>query len=287
MKNQRLRKMRLDLLLVARGHFDSRTKAQAAILAGDVAVGGVLCDKSGVPVSQDADISIKTRSRWVGRGAEKLLAAFQRFGVSCEGRVCMDVGAGSGGFTQVMLEKGAAKVYAVDVGYGQFDLKLRGDPRVVLLERTNARNLSAKEVPDPAGFFSMDVSFISIFKILPALRPLLSLDADGVILFKPNFEAKKGEVQKGGLLLDQKIHERLLVEACEFLAAEGWVLSDLIPSPIRGGDGNVEYLLSVARGTSVTAPPDKILAVVAEAFETYPAAKLRDNTTFDTTEPSG
>ncbi len=253
-------------MLVDLGHFPTRAKAQAAILAGDVEVDGLQCDKAGHAVPRDARISIRTRRRWVGRGAEKLIAALDRFDVSCAGRVCMDIGAGSGGFTQVMLERGASQVYAVDVGYGQFDVKLRNDPRVVLLERKNARTLSTKEIPVPAKFFSMDVSFISIFKILPAIRPLMAEDAAGIILFKPNFEARKTEVKKGGLVLDPEIHRRLLTAALQNFSDAGLALVDLIPSPIRGGDGNIEYLLSITRRQSAALPPDRIPSIVDQAF---------------------
>lgn len=235
-------------------------------MAGDVEVDGVKCDKAGHAVPKDALIHIRPRARWVGRGAEKLLAALDQFGVSCAGRVCLDIGAGSGGFTQVMLERGASRVYAVDVGYGQFDVKLRADPRVVLIERANARTLSPKQIPEPVNFLSMDVSFISIFKVLPAIRPLMSEDAAGVILFKPNFEAKKTEVKKGGLLLDPEIHCRLLMEARQKLADERFMLVDLIPSPIRGGSGNIEYLLSVTCRQSAGIPPERIPSIVDRSF---------------------
>lgn len=236
-------------------------------MAGIVRVDGERCDKAGRPVAPDAKIDVLSKTRWVSRGAEKLLAAFDRFGLSCDGQICLDIGAGSGGFTQVLLERGARRVYAVDVGYGQFDAKLRANERVVLLERKNARTLTSKDITDSADFFSMDVSFISIFKILPAIVPLLSPQAVGALLFKPNFEAHKKEVKKGGLLLDPAIHRRLLTDACCRLAA-GTPVHDLAPSPIRGGDGNVEYLLAVSRQPASAVPLEKISAVVDHAFAT-------------------
>lgn len=249
-----------------RGLFESRAKAQAAILAGTVFVAGEKSDKAGRPVPPDAGIEVRSKSRWVGRGAEKLSAALDRFGLSCRGRICLDIGAGSGGFTQVLLDRGAARVYAVDVGYGQFDARLRPDPRLVLLERKNARTLTTADVPPPVDFLAMDVSFISVFKILPAIIPLLSPAAEGVILFKPNFEAARGEVRKGGLLLDPAIHTRLLTAAAHKLADLHLFLADLIPSPLRGGDGNIEYLLKVSRANPAPVPPESVACVVAEAF---------------------
>lgn len=202
----------------------------------------------------------------VSRGAHKLAAALSNWRSPLAGKVCLDVGAGSGGFTQVMLEQNPKCVYAVDVGYGQFEWKLRNHPHLVLLERKNARFLTKEDVPDPVDFFSVDVSFISIYKIFPALSALLTPEAYGVVLFKPNFEAPRREVARGGLLLDPDIHLRLLTEASEKTAALGLSLSDLMPSPIRGSSGNIEYLLRLGRPTAPPVSPEKISAVVSAAF---------------------
>ncbi|MBI4180226.1 TlyA family RNA methyltransferase [bacterium] len=206
--------------------------------------------------------------RYVSRGGLKLAAALKAWAIPVDGRVCLDVGAGSGGFTQVMLEQNPARLYAVDVGYGQFEWKLRGDPRLVLLERKNARFLTKEDIPDPVDFFSVDVSFISIFKIFPAILPLLSPAAEGVILFKPNFEARREEVQKGGILSDPAVHRRLLLEASQKFPSAGLTFAELMPSPIRGSGGNVEYLLWLKKGSD--APPvetDRISSTVTTAFQ--------------------
>lgn len=257
---------RLDVLLVARGLFESRARAQAAVMAGDVEVGGHPCMKAGTSVPADAQISVRPRKMWVSRGAEKLTAAFERFGLSCESKVCVDIGASTGGFTQVMLERGAVRVYAVDVGYGQMDARLRDDPRVVLMERTNARDLTAASIPEHPTFFVIDVSFISAFKVLPAVRPLLADDAVGMILFKPNFEARREEVKKGGLLLDAAIHRRLLVESLPAFSKQNMALIDLAPSPLRGTDGNIEYLMHVSCGAAASCDEDALFRAVDLAF---------------------
>lgn len=259
-------KRRLDVFLVERGDFESRARAQAAIMAGTVCVNGQMCDKAGTPISPDAQVEVAAGKRWVSRGAEKLNAAVDHWNLSCAGKICMDIGAGSGGFTQVLLEHGASRVYAVDVGYGQFDSKLRGHPSVILLERTNARELSRELIPDPIEILAMDVSFISIFKVLPAIRPLLAADFSAVVLFKPNFEARREEVQKGGLLLDRDIHIRLLTECRSNLESSGWFLADIIPSPIRGGDGNIEYLLRMESSSARVFSEGQIAGIVSAAF---------------------
>lgn len=259
-------KIRLDQRLLETAQFESRNRAQAAILAGSVSVNGEICRKAGARVSPQDRVDVRARSDWVSRGAEKLSAAFLAFPIQIGDAVCMDVGAGSGGFTQVLLRQGAARVYAVDVGYGQFDARLRSDPRVVLLERTNARLLLTDDIPEPVQFFVMDVSFISAFKILPAIHRVAAPNSEGIVLFKPNFEAKRREVKKGGLLLDPDIHLRLVSDARNSLPDFGWVLSELMASPIRGGDGNIEYLFRLRRPPARAVTPDSIRKIISTAF---------------------
>ncbi len=271
------KRVRLDTLLVDRGLFSTRSRAAAAVLAGDVSVNGSCCTKAGTAVDTEARIDVKTRPAWVSRSAEKLDAGFKTFDMSCSGSVALDVGAGSGGFTQVLLDRGASKVYAVDVGYGQFDARLRGDPRLNLMERKNARELTRADIPEPVAFLTMDVSFISIFLILPVVRGFLTETADGIILFKPNFEAEKGEVQKGGLLLDPVIHRRLLTAAVDKFSAARLRLVDIIPSPIRGRDGNVEYLMRVSASAGPTVEPQSLQSAVDRAFGCFTSSDSTRN----------
>lgn len=239
---------RLDLLLVARGLAPTRQKAQALILSGAVSVDGRRVDKAGAPVEEDADVAVAGPPHpYVSRGGVKLAAALDEFGLDPSGLVCLDVGASTGGFTDCLLRRGAAKVYAVDVGYGQLDAKLRGDPRVVLREKVNARSLSRDDVPEPVRIAAVDVSFISTRLVLPAVVPLLAPDGALVVLVKPQFEAGRGEVGKGGIVRSEEVRRRVVSEIAEF--AGGLHLEGIgaIRSPIRGAHGNEEFLLGFHR----------------------------------------
>jgi 23S rRNA (cytidine1920-2'-O)/16S rRNA (cytidine1409-2'-O)-methyltransferase len=236
-------KLRLDRLLVERGLAESRTRAEALILAGRVSVAGRENVKPGTPMAPDAEVSVaEPEHPWVSRGGVKLAAALDHFGIDPADRVCLDVGASTGGFTDVLLSRGALRVYAVDVGYGQLHAKLRTDPRVVLLEKVNARGLSRSEVSEPVDLLVADVSFISLTMILPAAVPLLAPGAAAVLLVKPQFEAARGEVGKGGIVRDPAIRQRAISRVAAAAAALGLTALGTIPSPIRGADGNEEFL---------------------------------------------
>jgi len=236
-------KLRLDRVLVERGLAESRTRAEALILAGRVRVEGHESVKPGTAVAPDTEVSVAAPEHpWVSRGGVKLAAALDHFGIDPSGRVCLDVGASTGGFTDVLLSRGARTVYAVDVGYGQLHAKLRGDPRVVLLEKVNARYLSRAQVPVPVELLVADVSFISLSLILPAAVPLLAPGAAAVLLVKPQFESARGEVGKGGIVRDPAVRERAVARVAASAVALGLGPLGTIRSPIAGADGNEEFL---------------------------------------------
>jgi 23S rRNA (cytidine1920-2'-O)/16S rRNA (cytidine1409-2'-O)-methyltransferase len=244
-------KRRLDQLLVERGLFESRARAQAAIMAGLVFVAGRKADKPGVPVAADAVVEVKGKEHpYVSRGGMKLAAALDRFGIDPAGRTCLDVGASTGGFTEVLLRRGAAKVYAVDVGHGQLAWSLRNDPRVVVLERTNARHLTRAEVPEPIDLIVCDASFIGLETVLPAPLALAAPGAHVVALIKPQFEVGPANVGKGGIVRDPVLHDRVCARIAAWLAAQsGWSVLGVVPSPIEGADGNREFLIAAHRAT--------------------------------------
>jgi 23S rRNA (cytidine1920-2'-O)/16S rRNA (cytidine1409-2'-O)-methyltransferase len=239
-------KLRLDQLLVDRAFAESREKAQALILAGHVKVDGQKSDKPGRAVPADAQVEVLERPRYVSRGGLKLEAALDHFAIAVEGRVCLDVGASTGGFTDCLLQRGAARVYAVDTGHGQIDWKLRGDPRVVLRENVNARYLTPEDFPEKFDLAVCDASFISATLLIPAIVPLVTAKGDVVILVKPQFEVGRGEVGKGGIVRDPQLHQsacnrvRAAVEALGFCTA-------IMESPILGAEGNREFLLYARR----------------------------------------
>lgn len=239
-------RVRLDQLLVERGLAESRAKAQALVLAGEVTVDGSRAVKPGHSVSRDSRIEIAEPSRYVSRGGYKLEGALDNWRIDVRGLVCADIGSSTGGFTDCLLQRGAARVYAVDVGAGQLDWKLRGDERVVLRERVNARYLSREHIPEPLDFACADVSFISVTMILPALVPLLKPAAGMVILVKPQFEVGRGKVRKGGIVRDPELH-RAACGRVEGAARELGFETAIMESPVLGAEGNREFLLYARR----------------------------------------
>ncbi|HEB02584.1 MAG TPA: TlyA family RNA methyltransferase [Nitrospirae bacterium] len=236
-------KKRLDILLVERGLVQSRERAKALIMEGKVLIAGVPALKAGSMVDGDSDISLKEDMPFVSRGGVKLEAAMEHFNIDVEGLVAMDVGASTGGFTDCLLQRGALKVYSVDVGYGQLDWKLRNDPRVRMLERTNMRHLSREAVGDVIEFAVMDLSFISLRLVIAKVKEFLSGSAGVVALVKPQFEVGKADVGKGGVVRDEKKRLAAVQSISDHFAANGFRVVGVIPSPIKGQKGNVEYLL--------------------------------------------
>ena len=240
-------KKRADILLVERGLFDSRAKARAAIEAGRVTAGGATVAKASDMLAEDAEITAQAAHPWVGRGALKLDHALTLWPIVVEGRTVVDVGASTGGFTEVCLSRGAAKVYAVDVGRGQLHAKLTGDDRVVDLSGTDARSLDAALVPDAPQLIVSDVSFISLAKALPAALALAEPGADLVALIKPQFEVGRENIGKGGLVKDEAAREKAVADVLAFLTDSGWIVSETALSPILGGEGAVEHLVWAIR----------------------------------------
>jgi 23S rRNA (cytidine1920-2'-O)/16S rRNA (cytidine1409-2'-O)-methyltransferase len=239
----KLPKQRLDTLLVARGSFESREKAQRAIMAGEVIVGDHRVDKPGTQVAGDAQITVKGGLRYVGRGGLKMEAALGAFGIDPTGAVCLDIGASTGGFTDCLLQRGAAKVYAIDVGHSQLDWKIRSDPRVVVREKLNARYLTRADIPDAPSICVIDVSFISLTLILPPAFELVTPTGVIVALVKPQFELGKHEVGKGGIVRDPAAHESAVGKIRDFVTGPlGRKWEAVIESPILGGEGNKEFL---------------------------------------------
>lgn len=239
---------RLDVLVWQRGLAPSRAKAQACILAGQIAVNGSTITRAGTPVDPSATITRRApASPYVSRGGDKLAAALTAFALDVSQRVALDVGASTGGFTDCLLQAGARRVYAVDVGYGQLHWRLRTDPRVIVHERTNARYLSPAQVPEPVEILTVDASFISLRLLFPALRPFLAPAAMGVVLIKPQFEVGKGQVGKHGVVRDPQQHQQVLWEVLTAAQAGGLAVQGLIPSPLLGPQGNREFLACLQR----------------------------------------
>lgn len=252
-------KIRLDVLLTERGLAPSREKAKAFIMAGDVLVDGERCDKAGQLVQQDAEITVKAGLKYVSRGGLKLEKAMQKHHFDLGGKVCMDIGASTGGFTDCMLQNGASRVYSVDVGYGQLAWKLRTDERVVNLERTNARHLTQEQIPEPVDFSSVDVSFISLTLILPVLHRLLREDGEAVVLVKPQFEAGRENVGKKGVVRDPEVHKMVLHKIADFCSEHGFCLLDADYSPVKGPEGNIEYLYTLRKSAEQSEITDEQL----------------------------
>lgn len=266
-------KERLDVLLVSKGYFDSREKAKRAIMAGMVFVGGERIDKPGAQCNPDSVIEIKGNPNpYVSRGGLKLEKAVSEFGIDLEEYICVDVGASTGGFTDVMLKNGAKKVYSVDVGYGQLAWELRNDPRVVCLERTNFRYVTSQQIPEPLDFGSVDVSFISLKLILPPLKKLLKPDGKVVCLIKPQFEAGRSKVGKKGVVKDPLVHEEVINSIIEAAQNLGFLIKGLSFSPVKGPEGNIEYLLYLDNEESGNQEAIDVNEIVKEAHKSLDRA---------------
>ncbi len=259
-------KKRLDLLVYEAGLAESREKAKALIMAGVIYVDNQKADKPGTTYPEDTKPEMRgTKLKYVSRGGLKLEKAMQSFGLDMTGLTTMDIGASTGGFTDCMLQNGAVKVYAVDVGYGQLDWKLRSDERVVNLERTNVRYITSEQVPDVIDFFSVDVCFISLTLVLPAVRPLLKENGTAVCLIKPQFEAGKGKVGKNGVVRDRQIHEEVIQKIIDYCLHNGFDVLDLDYSPIKGPEGNIEYLLYIRKSEEPKAVKEPDVEAVVTA----------------------
>ena len=237
-KNQRI-----DLLLYEKGYFESREKARAAIMAGKIRINGKIADKPGMSVPAEAKIEVMGGLPYVSRGGLKLEKALKSFDIDVTGRVVLDVGASTGGFTDCALQNGAARVYAVDVGYGQLAWKLRTDPRVVTIERMNIKNLKPEDLGCKPDFVTIDVSFISLEKIMPRIGLLVESAARGVALIKPQFEAGRDKVGKKGVVKDPAVHREVVQRICTMVEKNGWTVLGLDFSPVKGPEGNIEFLI--------------------------------------------
>jgi 23S rRNA (cytidine1920-2'-O)/16S rRNA (cytidine1409-2'-O)-methyltransferase len=244
----KLEKERLDVLLFNKGLFDSREKCKTAIMAGSIWIDGIREDKPGTKVPVDCQLEIRENTNpFVSRGGLKLAKAVSEFGINLENKVCLDIGASTGGFTDCMLKNGAAKVVAIDVGYGQLAWVLRNDSRVICMERTNVRYLKPEDIGFLSDFASIDVSFISLTKVLPAVLALLKDEAELVCLIKPQFEAGREQVGKHGVVRDSRIHKEVILSIVNFVSARNLYIKELSYSPIKGPEGNIEYLLYVSK----------------------------------------
>ena len=259
-----MKKVRLDQLLTDRGLAPSREKAKACIMAGDVFVDGQRVDKPGTAVDPEKEIEVRGEAcPYVSRGGLKLEKALRVFAVDPAGRTCLDCGASTGGFTDVLLQNGAAKVYAVDVGYGQLAWSLRCDERVVNLERTNARTLTSELIPEPIDLAVMDLAFISVRLVLPAVLPLLKAEGEVLCLLKPQFEAGRDKVGKKGVIRDEAVHLEVLRSFLDFVPGAGFTVMGADFSPIRGPEGNIEYLVRLKKGAWEAPEIDPVSIVTA------------------------
>lgn len=241
------KKLRLDQLLVGKGLFPSREQAQRAVMAGDVKVGTRIAVKPSELFEEQALISIKPTPKYVGRGALKLESALDYFKVEVWGKTALDIGASTGGFTDCMLQRGVGKVYAVDVGYGQLNWKLRNDPRVIVLEKINARSLSSRQVPEPVDLCVIDVSFISLTLILPNAFDLITPTGVILALIKPQFELQRADVARGGIVREPDLHSKAQEKIVAFVTDSGHVVTGIVPSAIKGADGNQEFFACIRK----------------------------------------
>jgi 23S rRNA (cytidine1920-2'-O)/16S rRNA (cytidine1409-2'-O)-methyltransferase len=241
------RKLRLDQLLVGKGLFASREQARRAVMAGSVKVGTRIAAKPSELLEEEAPISIKPTRKYVGRGALKLESALEYFKIDVRGKTVLDIGASTGGFTDCMLQRGAEKVYAVDVGHGQLNWKLRNDPRVIVLEKVNARSLSRGYVPEFVDLCVIDVSFISLTLVLPNAFDLITPTGMILALIKPQFELRRADVGRGGIVRDQELHRRAQDKIVAFVAHSGLVVTGIVPSAIKGADGNQEFFACIRK----------------------------------------
>lgn len=261
-------KKRLDVLLVEKQLASSREKAKAIIMSGIVYVEGQKEDKAGSMFPEEANIEVRGSTlRYVSRGGLKLEKAMNHFDIPLEGKVCMDVGSSTGGFTDCMLQNGAVKVYAIDVGHGQLDWKLRNDERVVCMEKTNIRYVVPEDIQEAPDFSSIDVSFISLTKVLGPVHNLLTENGEVVCLIKPQFEAGREKVGKKGVVRDPKVHEEVIHKVIEFALENGYGTYHLEFSPIKGPEGNIEYLLHLKKGCEGNHLEVQVEDVVAKAHE--------------------
>ena len=270
---EKQKKQRLDVLLVEKGLAPSREKAKAIIMAGIVYVDGNKEDKAGTTFPENAVIEVKGKTLpYVSRGGLKLEKAMQKFPITLSGKVCMDVGSSTGGFTDCMLQNGATKVYAIDVGYGQFAWKLRQDPRVVCMEKTNIRYVVPEDIDELAAFSSIDVSFISLTKVLLPVKNLLTEDGQVVCLIKPQFEAGREKVGKKGVVRDRAVHEEVIRMVMDYASSIDFYPLALDFSPVKGPEGNIEYLLFLSKNKQdqeiVDASSIDIKAVVTASHDT-------------------
>lgn len=267
-------KLRLDAALVERGLATGRDRAKALIMAGRVYVGGEKAAKPGDQIAPDAAIEVRGEDMpYVSRGGLKLEKAVKEFDLPLENAVCADIGASTGGFTDCMLQHGAARVYAVDVGYGQLDWRLRSDERVVVLERTNARYLSNAQIPQPLDLITIDASFISLALLLPPLCLLLKEGGHMLCLVKPQFEAGREKVGKNGVVRDPATHREVLRRVADTAAAIGFAVAGLSFSPIKGPKGNIEYLLYLVKGENGGSPSESVIEKTVEEAHSRLAAK--------------
>jgi 23S rRNA (cytidine1920-2'-O)/16S rRNA (cytidine1409-2'-O)-methyltransferase len=259
-------RMRIDRLLVERGLTDSREKALRLILAGDVFVDGERVDKAGALVAGEAEVELVDRSRYVSRGGEKLAHALDYFNVPVSERICIDIGASTGGFTDCLLQRGATRVYAVDVGTGQLDPRLRKDARVVVMEKTNARALDPRIFPEQPSLAVIDVAFISLEKILPATFGVLQTRAEIIMLIKPQFEVGRDHVGKGGVVRDPALHRSVVARLARYCVLRGWHVLGVSASPLRGPKGNREFFLHTSSQGRTAANIENLINRTVEAL---------------------